>query len=420
MIGFSALVALACDGGAPTPDAGDATDSGAAADAATPVPDGGPDPLVPGTVDPSFGESGLFDLELGGGADLLVPTEAGIAVAASQQVWLLDASGAVQAHHQMANVQRFRALFPLADGGWLALIEFFSFTRFLRLDASFAIDETFSAEEALEGISPASAARDPESGAIYVAATRSDGGVDRVVVRKLGADGALDTSFGTGGTAVGALEDVEQYGALRLLPDGKLAVLCTDGFTPCVVRFEGDGTPDASFGDGGGVVLDSFGPRYPRALELDSQGRMLVLGMSSSAIQLARLADDGSLDASFGDSGMVELDVTRPLSPDYDETVEARALAVQPDGKLVVVASFTLDEPQDGTDDDDELLLVRFTPDGELDPSFGGEGWTRLDIGGDRTRTYAGRAIVQGERLYIAAEHLRDEQWWSFATAIAL
>src|SRR5690606_38663760 len=30
MIGFSALVALACDGGAPTPDAGDATDSGAA------------------------------------------------------------------------------------------------------------------------------------------------------------------------------------------------------------------------------------------------------------------------------------------------------------------------------------------------------------------------------------------------------
>jgi uncharacterized delta-60 repeat protein len=72
----------------------------------------------------------------------------------------------------------------------------------------------------------------------------------------------------------------------------------------------------------------------------------------------------GDLDPTFGENGMVTTDV----GPDGDS---ANAIAIQPDGKIVVAgeASFAA-----------SFGLVRYTPDGALDATFGGGGIVTTDI----------------------------------------
>lgn len=80
-------------------------------------------------------------------------------------------------------------------------------------------------------------------------------------------------------------------------------------------------------------------------------------------VTIMNLNIPGSLDATFDGDGLV----TTSLS-DFDE---ARGIAVQPDGKIVVAAgSFESD-----------LLVIRYNSDGVLDTSFGGDGIVTLDFG---------------------------------------
>jgi uncharacterized delta-60 repeat protein len=98
---------------------------------------------------------------------------------------------------------------------------------------------------------------------------------------------------------------------------------------------------------------------FVEALAVQPDGRALVAGWSGGDLDILRFGAGGGLDPSWGSGGKVSLDGGTWGS--------ARGLALQPDGKVVVVGA--VDE-----NTNPGLVVVRLLPDGELDPSFAFDG----------------------------------------------
>jgi uncharacterized delta-60 repeat protein len=155
------------------------------------------------------------------------------------------------------------------------------------------------------------------------------------------------------------------------------------------------GTVDTSFG--GGVVVTPVGVSedYANAVAVQADGKVLVAGSTATSqgtqFSVVRHLRDGGLDASFGQGGKVVL----PMGPRGNDVVAA--IAVQPDGRIVLAGSS--DQGASGMD----FALLRLLPDGQPDPSFGAGGKVIVDFfgGTDRARAIAllpdGRIVAGGE-----------------------
>src|SRR6266571_3983905 len=146
------------------------------------------------------------------------------------------------------------------------------------------------------------------------------------------------------------------------------------GFTSPVTA--GPGALDPSFGSGGIVVTDFNGSIDDAAFAVAVQpdGKVLAAGyvfLSAATnydFALARYLPDGSLDPSFGTNGKVATDF-------HGSTDVARAVALQPDGKIVVAGyALRLDGPAF------DFALARYNADGSLDASFGVDGRVVTDF----------------------------------------
>jgi uncharacterized delta-60 repeat protein len=180
--------------------------------------------------------------------------------------------------------------------------------------------------------------------------------------------GALDPSFGNGGTVVYNLPGSNRslLDHIAIQGDGKIVAAGTfNAFTTAedfaVVRFNTDGSPDSTFGNGGLVTTDIAGRDEGRGVVIQTDGKIVVGGQSStpsfnSQFTLVRYNPDGSLDISFGPNhtGIV---VTAMSGSD-----NIWNLALQADGKIVAVG------------DNGNFLLARYNPDGSLDSGFGSGG----------------------------------------------
>jgi uncharacterized delta-60 repeat protein len=187
-------------------------------------------------------------------------------------------------------------------------------------------------------------------------------------------NGNLDPSFGVGGK-VSTSFDGQGFGLVGQ-PDGKLIVagnVFSGGHTSfAVARYNIDGSLDASFG-AGGEVSTSFGPTNNDAysVTLQADGKIVVAGAADFATELAlvRYNVDGSLDASFGSGGML----TTTVPNGFGEA--AKSVKIQPDGKILVAGySFV------GGNNTD-FVLVRYNSDGSLDSSFGTGGKVATELG---------------------------------------
>src|SRR5437879_6580226 len=103
---------------------------------------------------------------------------------------------------------------------------------------------------------------------------------------------------------------------------------------------------------------------------------ILCRGITGAAIMLtwlisSQVAEAGDLDPTFGTAGMVTTDIN--LSTDI-----AQAVAVQADGKLVVVGQTYKHNDFSGED----FVVTRYNTDGTLDNSFGSGGRVRTDFPG--------------------------------------
>ena len=184
------------------------------------------------------------------------------------------------------------------------------------------------------------------------------------------ADGSFDESFGAGGKVALNLpepsDDVAYVADVAVQDDGKIVVAGTaDGFDEfALARYDTDGSPDESFG-GDGRVTGQFGSQggSANAITIQPDGKILLAGEADdvhySDAGLARYNADGSPDTTFSGDGSMNVSVTGG-----DD--EARGVAVQPNGKVVVA---TNDYFGFGA------VLRRFEVDGSPDRSFG-EGGT--------------------------------------------
>jgi uncharacterized delta-60 repeat protein len=194
--------------------------------------------------------------------------------------------------------------------------------------------------------------------------------------------GALDTTFGDGGkVAIEVALIGSAARAVAIQPDGKLiAVGSATNASPdfAVVRFNADGTLDSSFGSGGSVTTDFFGDSdAASAVALQADGRIVAAGyarksnpIDSADFALVRYNSDGSLDATFGNGGKVTTDASGHADI-------AESLAVLPDGRLLV-GGHTYDQSADSGD----FELVRYNASGSLDQTFGSGGKVVTDFFG--------------------------------------
>ena len=116
------------------------------------------------------------------------------------------------------------------------------------------------------------------------------------------------------------------------------------------------GDLDPSFdGDGKKLLADV---RVPTEVLVQPDGRIVVAGDASGDFGVARLHPDGSRDTSF--------DVDGAATVDFGGQEHTRAAALQPDGKLIVAGTSTLQG--------NPAVVARLDPDGRLDPTFDGDG----------------------------------------------
>lgn len=227
-----------------------------------------------------------------------------------------------------------------------------------------------------------------------VAAGTTEG--DFAMARYNRVDGRLDLGFDADGRVSMDLGATDEANDVAVQPDGKTLVVGTTGTDGqagdmAVVRLNVDGSPDPTFAGAGVLVLDLGGDDAANAVALDSVGRILVGGRTGSVggpwkFAVVRLTTAGNLDPTFAQDGSA---TTQLAINDY-----VFSLAIQPNG-AIVATGFSYDGSVN-------IGVVRYTPAGRLDRSFGRRGKVISNIGGaDRALDVVvqpdGKIVVAGK-----------------------
>ena len=134
--------------------------------------------------------------------------------------------------------------------------------------------------------------------------------------------------------------------------------------TPSLARASEAGRMDPVFGSGGVVSLDLPGDDSPTSMVKTATGRLGVTILSGNRLWVAVLTADGQLDRSFAGNGVRELTLARDT---YSATLQPA-----PDGGLLVGA--WLSDPVVAGLGDSRFAVAKLQPDGQLDRSYGVDG----------------------------------------------
>jgi uncharacterized delta-60 repeat protein len=219
--------------------------------------------------------------------------------------------------------------------------------RVARMNIDGSVDLSFEPATGADGDVHALALQ-PDGKVIVGGAFMRMGNRNRSHIARLTSSGALDTSFNPGSGA-----DNPVF-ALALQPDGRILLggdfATFNGISrKGITRIHPNGVNDATFQPGTGAGGTVF------ALALLPDGRILVGGdfttfNNQNVAYLCRLNPDGSVDGTFDNSTPLDGNV--------------RAIAVQPDGRIVIGGSFTM---VGGTP---RPYIARLNADGSLDGTF--------------------------------------------------
>jgi uncharacterized delta-60 repeat protein len=215
------------------------------------------------------------------------------------------------------------------------------------LDLSFDGDGTVTTD--LGGQEEATGVAIQADGRIVVSATilasLSSFNFDFAVVR-YNVDGSLDTSFDGDGVAITDISVADTAGAgVVVQSDGKIVVGGTTAGLGgpqdlALVRYNADGSLDATFGTNGITVLDFSGTfEFGTSLALQADDKIVLGGTASGAINgvpindafLVRVDTDGSVDPSFGVNGFATVDFVGRAEQEV-------SIAIALDGKIVLTA----------------------------------------------------------------------------------
>lgn len=263
---------------------------------------------------------------------------------------------------------------------------------------SWQLDSTFGTGGKLltslaNGNSGAAAVKIDSQGRLVVAAyCPGSSGTDLCILRYL-YSGLIDFTFGVGGVARAEMTAGADYPSnLLIQPDGKLVVVghcyhSANSASRCVARFETDGTLDAQYGNGGKQFLDFEVALSRRNIgaALLSSGSMLVLTNCPEPC-VAKLNENGILDATFGSEGVALLTVQNAWS-----------LLILPSGHIVVGATCG---SAPGANDS---CIAKLLADGTTDASFGLSGIASIDFQAPDA-LYAGIVLAADGEIAIASQ----------------
>ena len=168
---------------------------------------------------------------------------------------------------------------------------------------------------------------------------------------------------------------------MAIQANGKIVVVgvssnnsATNGAAFVLARYNPDGSLDTGFsGDGRQAIGSDFDSATGVAIQ--ANGKIVAVGTccgyhGGELFLIARFNPNGSLDPTF-DGGGTQTTAFR------DSNV-ANAVAIQPNGKIVVVGSTT----RDVFGCCEDYALARYNTNGTLDPSFSGDGKQATSIRG--------------------------------------
>jgi uncharacterized delta-60 repeat protein len=212
-------------------------------------------------------------------------------------------------------------------------------------------------------------------------------------------DGSLDTTFSDDGLLFSDFGGRDFGLDVTLQADGKIVMsgaheTKTNVRDFVLVRYNTNGSIDTSFSGDGMVITDLGGDNWAYGVTVQPDGKMVAVGGGTlngrDGFAIARYNSDGSMDASFSQDGL--------LVSDFGEHTGARDVAIQADGKLVVVGSIA---PNYKTY---WFALARYNPDGSPDSSFSDDGfvdtfWRYRARGSSVAIQADGKIVVAGESL---------------------
>lgn len=184
----------------------------------------------------------------------------------------------------------------------------------------------------------------------------------------LAAPGDLDPAFGPDGRVTTVFPGYAEGHDVARQSDGKLVVVGLSEAGFALARYNGNGSLDTAFGGDGTVTSDFGGGAHTaNAVAIQpSDGKVVVAGTTEVVAEegggccffsVARYNTDGSLDTAFGNGGLVRVD-------EFGGSADGADVAVQPDGKIIAA----------GKGGGGGFALVRLNANGGLDPSLGGDG----------------------------------------------
>lgn len=231
-------------------------------------------------------------------------------------------------------------------------------------DISFGDNGRVSTETGIDGRAQCVAIQ--ADGKIVAAGYTSDnhGAGKNIAVVRYHANGRRDESFGDYGLVETDFQGTSDEGnGVAIQPDGKIVVAGRTAGDFGMVRFQPDGTRDATFGTNG-LVVTSFTEHSDGALDvaIQTDGKIVAVGAAyvncRHHFAIARYNTDGTQDVSFGNEGLVVSDFGGGQQT-------ADNVLIQSDGKIVVTGESTYGG----------LIQARYDSDGMLDTSFAKHGF---------------------------------------------
>ena len=162
-----------------------------------------------------------------------------------------------------------------------------------------------------------------------------------IMLTRYTANGALDTTFDNDGKVITDFGGNETAEAITIAPDGKIIISgwsLNTNYTFVLARYNTDGSLDTTF-DSDGKVTTGFGGlsgASSYAISIQADGKLVAAGYiryfndndKPGDFAFARYNNNGSLDVTFGESGLGTVDFNAGSDSAY-------ALCIQADGKII-------------------------------------------------------------------------------------
>jgi uncharacterized delta-60 repeat protein len=187
-------------------------------------------------------------------------------------------------------------------------------------------------------------------------------------------------SFGSGGFVTTSITQGGVAGPGLVLSNGNLLVggATSNGHDEdfALARYTPGGALDPTFGTSGKVATNIQGDDLMHGIAVQSDGKIVAVGQSSfrysngylsTEFAVVRYNANGSLDTTFGKAGKQGGIVLTDFGTSHNPVPSgAGGVAIQPDGKIVVVGS--------GGPAETYIAIVRYNANGSLDTTFGNGG----------------------------------------------